>query len=747
MSDQPVLDTHLPGNSSVPTSEPSQSTPETINLIPSASSSTNTSENAQSESSDSRPRKKIRVESPKPGAPPSEPHVNESNTVAATPDEPIPPPCYFLKLPLELLAEILIYTHSSKDILAVARCTKNLCATLLNSSSNYIWKAAREADACPLPDPVQIFSEAAYAAFIFDGGICETCKRKTDAMYTTFALRLRFCMNPDCMNQYSKKMYAPKRNVDPDRIVLQWVPVTEGERCFNRSEAIHSIWPSGRSLCPCTSWANAVNEYNSKINMPDYLSSKATLIKSNTRWMDFCVKLHKWKHLRDFRYQDIRKDNDRLAKEFTETNGWTYQDVMNSTGYGPFHRHKAAIYEKITQIDLNLAKSMIEQQLLELTEKRQRRAKEAAYAHNRAEIDTHYQRLRSSKACPYPLPSLPVFRQLPVVNLLLLSEVDGGKASPSGAIGKTLQSTALMRTMLEEQLKKWGDSARETLVQTLGYSGWKTANKGILHPVERLDARWTCNRCHDVPHRYAEDGCLDFEGVCRHECKDKAKSKGKAAKRRGKDVWVSTMFIKDEKAITAMRKLVTLFGIDIERVKKLPEGERWVECTSCNLPMVLHMNSVLGHCHRHNNMELREIPNSEATKKLEYPFNFGLAQKLVSLSPKMASAIEMKNYGCRHCLGKSKVREEKVALAHDQERCEGKLVDGQGELNTDTITIAVDAQKDEDKAKEKAKPEKPLEIKKPNLFIFNGIRSHLKAKHGIEQIRDEDFFCAKPIEL
>ena len=83
-------------------------------------------------------------------------------------------PCYLSKMPFELLAEILQFTTSPKDILAVSRCSKFFCATLLNPSSTYIWRHARTV--CkpdPLPDPLPTFTESSYAAFVFDGGECE----------------------------------------------------------------------------------------------------------------------------------------------------------------------------------------------------------------------------------------------------------------------------------------------------------------------------------------------------------------------------------------------------------------------------------------------------------------------------------------------------------------------------------------------------------------------------------------------
>lgn len=80
----------------------------------------------------------------------------------------------FAKLPLEIIAEILFYTRCPREVLALARTTKFLCDTLLNSDASYIWKRARR-DCLPaaIPDPSSNFTEPSYAAFIFDQGNCE----------------------------------------------------------------------------------------------------------------------------------------------------------------------------------------------------------------------------------------------------------------------------------------------------------------------------------------------------------------------------------------------------------------------------------------------------------------------------------------------------------------------------------------------------------------------------------------------
>ena len=76
-------------------------------------------------------------------------------------------------IPLEILAEVLSYVNSPKDVLSVARCSKHLCATLLNPSNVMIWRYARRHCVVPnLPPPPPGWSESAYAAFVFDEGHC-----------------------------------------------------------------------------------------------------------------------------------------------------------------------------------------------------------------------------------------------------------------------------------------------------------------------------------------------------------------------------------------------------------------------------------------------------------------------------------------------------------------------------------------------------------------------------------------------
>ncbi|KAH8987901.1 hypothetical protein EDB92DRAFT_1103714 [Lactarius akahatsu] len=105
-------------------------------------------------------------------------------------------------VPVEILAEILYYVTSPKDVLSVARCNRRLCTTLLNPSNVMIWRRARSHCIVPgLPPPPPGWSESAYAAFIFDAGNCDICGVWTQRMFLSFVVRVRLCGKVSRMSQ------------------------------------------------------------------------------------------------------------------------------------------------------------------------------------------------------------------------------------------------------------------------------------------------------------------------------------------------------------------------------------------------------------------------------------------------------------------------------------------------------------------------------------------------------------------
>lgn len=97
----------------------------------------------------------------------------------------VPPKCYLDRLPLEILAEVLLNTASPRDILAVARCSKFLCVTLVNNPATvYIWKLLRQ-KFHSIPDPTPNWTESSYAVFLFDDSNCEVRFRLLCSRFTS----------------------------------------------------------------------------------------------------------------------------------------------------------------------------------------------------------------------------------------------------------------------------------------------------------------------------------------------------------------------------------------------------------------------------------------------------------------------------------------------------------------------------------------------------------------------------------
>jgi hypothetical protein len=95
--------------------------------------------------------------------------INTANPTAST------SPTRITCLPLEILAEIFSYISSPRTVLALARSSKFFCATFTSPTADFIWRA--RCASSPIPDPTPNFTEAAYAAFIFDAGVCDVRSR------------------------------------------------------------------------------------------------------------------------------------------------------------------------------------------------------------------------------------------------------------------------------------------------------------------------------------------------------------------------------------------------------------------------------------------------------------------------------------------------------------------------------------------------------------------------------------------
>ncbi|KAF9533430.1 hypothetical protein CPB83DRAFT_845249 [Crepidotus variabilis] len=727
---------------------------------------------------------------------------DESNTIDTLNKDdavfPKTPP--FCSLPLELLAEILIYTGSPQHVLAVARSCKFLCDTLLGTNAQFIWRAARKSSACAfekeipetpqlgwmvnaggmvvqvtqptpapdggprkefvhLPDPHRCFTEASFAAFVFDAGKCDVCGKMTSVPYQSFALRIRRCKDFACQKQ-PKGLTRLNPLDDTHDLLKTFLAVNECYLIPSGHFSTSEYWPNnifgGNLYAKTEEVIVTLQEVSLRRDDREFKRQCDLRGMRQQEWMKFCVKVARWKFDYNEQRKKIEQENVKMAKNTASKFGWDYTDFLTATLFGPFHRLKNKCLELVDETDIIMKMEDIEQSLLKLEEKRGRSHAETSLMENRKDVETLYNRLRSQKDHKF-FPSLPTFRQLPVIALLQSGEHDGPRGKTP--VANTLQNNPMMKDFLNKQLAQWVAKAKQDLGVTLGFpSNWKSANKNILHPVERMTARFLCTKCDRVDAKYKGDGCLDFAGACKHVCFIGSTRKQRTDK---KAAWDPKIFMKDTKAINALKKCIeaTDFKEDRESAHHILKIGFAAVCTSCEPPMVVDSRSIVGHSHRHDDMQL--LFKLRVKQVEEYlgglPYEHGLVEKFVYSNNTQAAStrreIAKKNYGCRHCLRIKQV-EAAVSATNAAAMIAGESTDttaepqavspaepqaaseGTGQIQLSTVVHRLH------EVQISGPREKP-----PALFIFNGLRSHLKAKHGIEDIRDEDLFCWDLVDL
>jgi hypothetical protein len=283
-----------------------------------------------------------------------------------------------------------------------------------------------------------------------------------------------------------------------------------------------------------------------------------------------------------------------------------------------------------------------------------------------------------------------------------------------------MKNSALVAELVAADLKTWMASAREKLSESLGFPKWRSASKTRLHPLDRITARFRCQGCGKVAKRYEKERCLDFAGVCAHECPSDDKKARKPVD------WSADRFIKDEKASNAIARLLTLFGITDEDAEACDTVKRlgaYIRCLSCKHAfIVMDFPTLIGHSHRHDDMQMAILPKEEGP---EHTFEAGLSAKLMDMSSKSQKLRGEANYRCRHC----------VPIG---ESADGG-VDGEGRVITGE-SITKESHTDESQTGNQKRRQRNKKSKLRSMD-FNALRSHLKGLHGIEMVSDEDFFA------
>ncbi|KXN81672.1 hypothetical protein AN958_03919 [Leucoagaricus sp. SymC.cos] len=682
------------------------------------------------------------------------------------------------RLPLELLAEILSFTSTPRDLLSVARTCKALCYQLLSPGAAYIWKNMR--DRIGLPDPARfkvpvkskknptesfalrvrvepfVGREAAYAAFVFDGGWCQSCGERTDSMYASYSLRVRLCNMDECMEEWfrwsiehQRLILRPTHNVPdgpdlPTYFAWSTVPVLEhtsnlwlyfatppdGVTRFSllEKEKLRLNLKEREGLSETHMAELSFENYSqsqqfsagSKIlTEASYKKLKKEKGRANI-WIRFCNALLAWQSKWRSEIKTLTVFNKDVTMGFANDEKWEYSELMEHSSFGRLFECKILDRERIEPKELDRLRPIVARELRDFHEKQDRTAAKHLREKNIDHIWKYYQKLMS-RTNEYPtLPSFPVFLTLPSVQFLRSPALSAAKISVETATA----DTGFMKDMIKHEIGKWEEQVKIDLLKTLDPSGalleeWKkrVPTSREVHPVNRLDARWKCRICDTVENRYARDECLDFMGVCRHQCKE---SGGK--KRKGKTTrpWSIDNFVKDQQACDAIRLCLQQLCMSPENEKLAVREIDWALwiCKRCDPPLLLRSSNLLGHSHRHTDEMILERVSSEAGiwSSEVIPTPSGLTQWLVWDSRGTAKSwIRMKNYACCHCMNA-------IVMERDKPTPEGQLPDfaSQQMVFQDVIN-------------------------ETEKLDFNGLRSHLAAKHKVHIVHDEDYYCYQDV--
>lgn len=211
--------------------------------------------------------------------------------------------------------------------------------------------------------------------------------------------------------------------------------------------------------------------------------------------------------------------------------------------------------------DIERIASSVEGELLLLAKKRERERLELLQKSNLAALIAQYQKSHSPEPAMI-LPPLSTFLRLPTIASLL--NFTGAEYKDDFSACSTRDDISDLCDLLEEpevdivirsELYKWEAGARQRFSQLLGFPRWVSASATVLHPLDRLTARFRCKKCHSVSNRYKADSCLDFVGVCRHTCKTADGSEASEA-------WDASRFARDERVSgILLPQLTTIIAI------------------------------------------------------------------------------------------------------------------------------------------------------------------------------------------
>ncbi|CDO70471.1 hypothetical protein BN946_scf184569.g14 [Trametes cinnabarina] len=531
-------------------------------------------------------------------------------------------------------------------------------------------------------------TESSFAALLFNPGKCAVCGSNVNLPYYSFALRVHLCDRPSkCVSQW-RAVHLQAINEEEEvlyRDMLQWIPRLER----NLSSQPGKIYV----LVDC--WKKAIAEFKkAQLLGPDailtYNETKQVLADAFPAQMEFYRKLVAWRDVYASAATTFTSLMQEAARLHSMRIGCSKWEIMQSPTYSTMYHAKIRCRERWLEPNAEFA-SIEQVVMVEVTTHKQRKLhkeREHILQERKRAVEKEYSRLKQDPEQNSVLPSFPEFRRLSVVKTFEASTSYDDPRITDPFISK----------VLKDNLEQWRAAARAALADVLGFPQWKIMSKRKLHPVDRLTARFRCKRCDASGKKADTNDSMDFAAACGHLCPHMSKKALRAHR------WDAKDFAPDQQVIDGISSVLGLCGTTAEDIDSLKivdsVGDR-IQCTACSLTM--DVRSVGRHRRRHQECSFALLSAEEAPALP--PIEHGSTSVLLQKSPQGTAKRDEKVYGCRHC----SVRPARTAAG--------------GSSSTAG---------DQEQAK--------IVQVRPKWMSFNGLRSHLKEKHSVEHIADEDFY-------
>lgn len=403
-------------------------------------------------------------------------------------------------------------------------------------------------------------------------------------------------------------------------------------------------------------WEVEVERYERSLKDPVAISElKQTYAQKATRLpiiMKFSPCLMTWsKSLRDWLSSSSRQ-NQRLLEILRQDNNWDEHIFRDTPLYSKLLSWKKSTREALTPQEMRRYEPEFKFQVMVLSKKRINASTSETTRLNQTCLRNYWNELNSSgedSLLPYP-----DFCKLGIVKVLEKTNTDKSGAiefarrmSQTKQHGKAvkleLKKNKAICSHIRREMQTVLDERRTQLAQVLGY----TLNECTSTSSGYVHPAERITSWFTCRRCVGVSYPMEFREAARHQCRG-------LVGRHTKEAWCADWFLPDPRAIGAGKEcLRVLSGSEATfRFSDLVNIRNYFLCKSCSVPMVLWPDEMIFyHCQRHDSPRFEIISEEDAQKHMRVNLDEARAvTDKVHQNTKHAKKLRhQKSYGCRHC--------------------------------------------------------------------------------------------------